>query len=168
MELYLMKLVLGWPDKYLELTRTLLYPEFFNRIYCWSIELIEQEQIKTLKYMIIMRSEGKFLRHFKEAAPLVVSTFGSKIGHLTLRMILYSSSKKVVLVAHHYHHFVRATGYIAIEKFPLVQFYIKHNMMFTQIIMYHHFFWQFPCILYLWLISCRTKFMIDTLHQTLL
>ena len=108
MELYLMELVLGWPDKYLELTRTLLYPEFFNRIYCWSIELIEQEQIKPLKYMIIMRSEGKFLRHFKEAAPLAVSTFGSKIGHLTLRMILYSSSKKVGLVAHHYHHFVRA------------------------------------------------------------
>ena len=108
MELYLMKLVLGWPDKYLELTRTLLYPEFFNRIYCWSIELIEQEQIKPLKYMIIMRSEGKFLRHFKEAAPLAVSTFGLKIGHLTLRMILYSSSKKVGLVAHHYHHFVWA------------------------------------------------------------
>ena len=108
MELYLMELVLGWPDKYLELTRTLLYPEFFNRIYCWSIELIEQEQIKPLKYMIIMRSEGKFLRHFKEAAPLAVSTFGSKIGHLTLRMILHSSSKKVGLVAHHYHHFVRA------------------------------------------------------------
>ena len=108
MELYLMELVLGWPDKYLELTRTLLYPEFFNRIYCWSIELIEQEQIKPLKYMIIMRSEGKFLRHFKEAAPLAVSTFGSKIGHLTLRMILYSSSKKVGLVAHHYRHFVRA------------------------------------------------------------
>ena len=59
--------------------------------------------------MIIMRSEGKFLRHFKEAAPLAVSTFGSKIGHLTLRMILHSSSKKVGLVAHHYHHFVRAT-----------------------------------------------------------
>ena len=58
--------------------------------------------------MIIMRSEGKFLRHFKEAAPLAVSTFGSKIGHLTLRMILHSSSKKVGLVAHHYHHFVRA------------------------------------------------------------
>ena len=59
--------------------------------------------------MIIMQSEGKFLRHFKEAAPLAVSTFGSKIGHLTLRMILYSSSKKVGLVAHHYHHFVRAS-----------------------------------------------------------
>ena len=103
-----MELLLGWPDKYLELTRTLLYPEFFNRIYCWSIELIEQEQIKPLKYMIIMRSEGKFLRHFKEAAPLAVSTFGSKIGHLTLRMILHSSSKKVGLVAHHYHHFVPA------------------------------------------------------------
>ena len=58
--------------------------------------------------MIIMQSEGKFLRHFKEAAPLAVSTFGSKIGHLTLRMILHSSSKKVGLVAHHYHHFVRA------------------------------------------------------------
>ena len=57
-----------------------------------------------------MRSEGKFLRHFKEAAPLAVSTFGSKIGHLTLKMILHSSSKKVGLVAHHYHHFVRATG----------------------------------------------------------
>ena len=62
-----------------------------------------------------MQSEGKFLRHFKEAAPLAVSTFGSKIGHLTLRMILHSSSKKVGLVAHHYHHFVRA---ILQELFP--------------------------------------------------
>ena len=60
--------------------------------------------------MIIMRSEGKFLGHFKEAAPLAVSTFGSKIGHLTLKMILHSSSKKVGLVAHHYRHFVRASG----------------------------------------------------------
>ena len=60
--------------------------------------------------MIIMRSEGKFLRHFKEAAPLAVSTFGSKIGHLTLKMILHSSSKKVGLVAHHYRHFVWASA----------------------------------------------------------
>ena len=81
----------GFP-KYLELTRTLLYPEFFIKICCWSIELIKQEQIKPLKYMIIVRSEGKFLWHFKEAAPLAVSTFGSKNGHLTLRMILHSSS----------------------------------------------------------------------------
>ena len=81
----------GFP-KYLELARTLLYPEFFIKICCWSIELIKQEQIKPLKYMIIVRSEGKFLWHFKEAAPLAVSTFGSKNGHLTLRMILHSSS----------------------------------------------------------------------------
>ena len=129
MELYLMKLVLGWPDKYLELTRTLLYPEFFNRIYCWSIELIEQEQIKPLKYMIIMRSEGKFLRHFKEAAPLAVSTFGSKIGHLTLKMILHSSSKKVGLVAHHYHHFVRATIQTFVsDSHPELKFSVRYQI----------------------------------------
>ena len=71
-----------------------------------------------------MRSEGKFLRHFKEAAPLAVSTFGSKIGHLTLRMILHSSSKKVGLVAHHYHHFVRATGLARIKEKASFSLYI--------------------------------------------
>ena len=56
-----------------------------------------------------MRSEREFLHHFKVAAPQAVSTFGPKIGHLALKMILHSSSKKVGLVAHHYRHFVRAT-----------------------------------------------------------
>ena len=77
--------------------------------------------------MIIMRSDGKFLRHFKEATPLAVSTFGSKIGHLTLRMILYSSSKKVGLVAHHYHHFVRANQQSsAADRFREAQVSSKH------------------------------------------
>ena len=45
--------------------------------------------------MTNIRKMGRFLDNFELAALQVVSTIEPKIGHLSFRMLLHSSSKKV-------------------------------------------------------------------------